>query len=98
MRYHSGAQASVIAHRSPRETRPPETEISSILYSKTYLDPSDRGVFYILSFLPKKMTLFVFTNKVISIIYIILAFGAVDFNIYAVTPLYSIIDDTNDDR
>jgi len=33
MRYHSDALATVIAHRSPRETRPPETQISSSNYS-----------------------------------------------------------------
>ncbi|SDN74626.1 hypothetical protein SAMN05518871_107115 [Psychrobacillus sp. OK028] len=38
MRYHSDASATVIAHRSPRETRPPVTEISSIIYSKNYLN------------------------------------------------------------
>lgn len=35
------------------------------------------------------MTLFVFTNEVILVIHIIFAFGAVDFKIYAVTPLYT---------
>ncbi|WP_277587577.1 hypothetical protein [Psychrobacillus antarcticus] len=31
MRYHSDVQATMIAHRSPRGKRPPETEISSII-------------------------------------------------------------------
>ena len=39
------------------------------------------------------MTLFVCTNKVISVFHIILAFGAIDFKIYAVTPLYTKIED-----
>ena len=32
--------ATVIAHRSPRETRPPETEITSIIYS--FFDSEDK--------------------------------------------------------
>ena len=39
------------------------------------------------------MILFVFTNKIISIVHIVLALGAIDFKIYAVTPLYTKIDD-----
>lgn len=39
------------------------------------------------------MTPFLLTNGVISIIHIILAFGAMDFKIYAVTPLYTTIED-----
>lgn len=39
------------------------------------------------------MTLFDLTNKVISIVYIIFAFGTIDFKIYAVIPLYIRIDD-----
>ncbi len=39
------------------------------------------------------MTPFLLTNGVISIIHIILAFGAMDFKIYAVIPLYTTIED-----
>ncbi|WP_277587622.1 hypothetical protein [Psychrobacillus antarcticus] len=45
MRHHSDAQATVMAHRSPRGTRPPETEISSIIHSFKSHESSVHGTF-----------------------------------------------------
>ncbi|WP_277587133.1 hypothetical protein [Psychrobacillus antarcticus] len=45
MRHHIDAQATVMAHRSPRGTGLPETEISSIIHSLKSHEFSVHGTF-----------------------------------------------------
>jgi len=41
----SKPEGAVMVHRSPRGTRPSETEISSIIHSKKCREPSAHGTF-----------------------------------------------------
>lgn len=45
MRRHIDALATVIAHRSPREKRPPETKFSGIIHSFKSHEPNFQGTF-----------------------------------------------------